>query len=870
MMRFFNSRKLVLASTCLSVLLSVVGTVMSQPVENLMPALHFRPPAVPLVTFDPYMSIWSERNHLADHATVYWDGRRQNLISVIRVDGRMYRLMGGRPRLEPALHQISVNVLPLETVYRFAGAGVHVRLSFLTPRIPEKIKDLTRPVTYIRWTVRSIDGRTHQVQIFYSSSSAIAVNKSNQHIVWARKTFGPLTALKCGSPSQNFFNISGDPVGLDWGYLYTAAATDQAHSAFLPVRKALKEFHATGSLGASESSHGPQRVSNGRPAEAFTFNLGKVAASPVSRQVMVAYDELWAIDYFGDYLRPYWRKGGVKPGQMFETAWGRRAKLRSQSAAFDAEVQKDAISVGGRKYAVIASLAYRQALAAMGMAADRNGQPMVFTKEETSNGDIATVDVIFPASPLFLLFNPQMEAASIAPVLVSADTPKWRFAWAPHDLGTYPICRGHYKTGGENMPVEESGNIIIICCAIAEAEGNANFAAKYWNLLQRWVAFLRKSGFDPGNQLSTNDFLGFMAHNANLSVKAIIAMGAYAKLCQMRGFKAEAADYRALAHRWAIKWMHIDHNGNHYKMAFNQPGTWSQLYNMAWDQALGLHIFPRSVRRREMKFYMTQLHTYGLPDRSTVTQTKTDFSIWTATMATRRSEFNAIISRIYKFLDKTPTRVPLADQYGTNRAWGGMHARPVVGAAFFPMMADHRMWMKWAHQWAQQARPVSNNWASLPPSPIKRTLVHTARHMPVDWHYTIHEPTGRWYGKNYNDSNWRIGPAGFGTPDPGVTPRTRWTTDNLWVRRHFALHTNNFTHLALITYHDQGIQVYINGVFAASVPGYSTSYITLPISKKALATLHRGRNVIAVHVHQTVGGQFFDLGIVRTHKWVRW
>jgi hypothetical protein len=833
---------------------------------NLMPSMHFRPPAVPLVTFDPYMSIWSEKNHLADHPTVYWDGRKQNLVSVVRVDGHIYRLMGGRPQLGNSLHQISVNVLPLETVYRFAGAGIRIRLSFLTPRIPAKIADITQPVTYIRWTVRSTDGRTHQVQIYYSTSSAVAVNKSNQHVVWARKQFGPLTALKCGDPSQSYFNISGDPVGLDWGYIYTAAVSGQSKAAFLPIRQALKNFRAHGTPGPSESSHGPQRVSRGRPVEAFSFNLGRVSSRPVSRDVMVAYDEVWAIDYFGEYLRPYWRKSGVTPSQMFEKAWKNRRSLRRQAAAFDNNVQQDAIKAGGRKYAVIASLAYRQALAAMGMAADRNGQPMVFTKEETSNGDIATVDVIFPASPLFLLFNPQMEAASIAPVLVSADTPKWRFAWAPHDLGTYPIARGHYRTGGENMPVEESGNIIIICCAIAEAEGNANFAAKYWNLLENWVAFLRKSGFDPGKQLSTNDFLGFMAHNANLSVKAIVAMGAYAKLCQMRGLTAEARDYRALAHRWALKWMRVDRDGSHYKMAFNQPGTWSQLYNMAWDQALGLHIFPKSVRRREMKFYMTQLHTYGLPDRSTVTQTKTDFSIWTATMATRRSEFNAIISRIYKFLDNTPTRVPLADQYGTNRAWGGMHARPVVGAVFFPMLANRALWMKWAHN----AKPIGNNWASLPPSPVKAVVIPTAQNMPINWHYTINPPSGRWYAKNYNDSNWSVGPAGFGTVDPGVTPRTRWTTDNLWLRRHFVFNSSNFTHLAFLTYHDQGIQVYINGVFAGSVRGYSTSYVTLPITKKALAALHRGRNVIAVHVHQTVGGQFFDLGIVRLHKWANW
>ena len=833
---------------------------------GLMPEMKFRPPAVPLVTFDPYMSIWSEHNNLANHPTVYWDHRRQNLISLIRIDGKAYRLMGGEPQLSDSLHQISVDVQPLKTVYIFQGHGVRVRLSFLTPRIPGDLAALTQPVTYINWTVQATDGQSHQVEIYYSTSSAIAVNHSAEKIVWARKHFGPLVALKCGTPNQNYFDISGDPVGLDWGYIYTAAPAASSLNAFIPVKTALKQFIATGKLPTTDASHAAQRVSDGRPVEAFVFNLGKVDSRPENRTVMVAYDEVFAIDYFNEYLRPYWRKGGVTPSAMFQNAWKKYPALKHKSKQFDAEVQRDAIRIGGRKYAVIASLAYRQALAAMGMAADRHGQPLVFTKEETSNGDIATVDVIFPASPLFLLFNAQMEAASIAPVLVSAETPKWHYAWAPHDLGTYPIAHGHYNTGGETMPVEESGNIIIIACAIAEAEGNPRFAAKYWNLLGHWVQFLRKSGFDPKRQLSTNDFLGKIAHNANLSVKAIIAMGAYAKLCQMRGLTAEAASYQRLAHRWAIKWMHIDRDGNHYKMAFNQPGTWSQLYNLAWDRVLGLHIFPRSVRRREMKFYMTQLHTYGLPDRSTVTQTKTDFSIWTATLATRRLEFNAIIGRIYKFLDKSPGRVPLADQYGTIRAWAGMHARPVMGAAFLPMMANRGMWMKWAHR----AGPIGNNWASLPPSPVKAVIIHTSRHAPVMWHFTIQKPGSGWYGKKFDASGWRVGAAGFGTSDPGVTPRTTWTTDNIWLRRHFILHTHNLTHLAFLTFHDQGIQVYINGVFAGAASGYSTSYVTIPITKAGLAALHPGKNVIAVHCHQTVGGQFFDLGIVRTHKWVDW
>lgn len=840
-------------------LIVVLSSLVSGWSSRASAAPAFRPPAVPLVTFDPYMSIWSESNHLANHRTRYWDGRIQSLVSLVRVDGVTYRLMGDRPSTSPAMHQVSVTVRPTTTVYKFANRKIDLTLTFMTPRLPSRLKTMTLPVTYITWRVKSADGLAHRVQLYYSTGSAIAVNHDSESVTWSRHKFGPLTVLKIGSTKQGYFDISGDPVGLDWGYIYTAASASQSTSDIASNDRCLTAFIMNGTLPTSDSTRKPRAVSDGDPVEAFAFNLGKVGIAPISRHVMVAYDEVYAINYFGQYQRPYWRHIFKTPSAMFQWAAANYRPLMQQSAAFDHAVIADAEKIGSYQYAAIVSMAYRQALAAMGMSADSNGMPMVYTKEETSDGDIATVDVIFPASPLLLTFCPQLEAASIAPVLNSADTPRWKFAWSPHDLGTYPICTGHYNTGGENMPIEESGNMIILAAAIAKAEGNANFAAKYWPLLTRWVKYLRKSGFDPGKQLSTNDFLGFMAHNANLSIKAIVAMGAYGMLCRMRGMAAEADDYQALARRWARKWMKVDNDGNHYRMAFNQPGTWSMLYNLVWDEALGLHIFPMSVRRKEMSFYMTKLNRYGLPDRSTVSQTKTDFEIWTATLATHHRQFQNIINRIYKFLDQSPDRVPFADQYGTNKAWAGMHARPVVGAAFMPFMNQTKLWLKWARRGAK----FSNNWAPLPPLPVFRMIVPTAQNNPVVWHYTLSKPPAGWNQPGFDNHAWQVGSAGFGTPDPGVSPRTRWTTDNIWLRRHFVMPPGHFPHLVVYCYHDQGMQLYINGVLAASARGYSIAYVRLHLTAAGKKALHAGRNIMAVHVHQATGGQFFDAGLAQ-------
>ena len=861
-------------SILLVCILSLLPWVMLSQLRAAVAVPAFRPPAVPLVTFDPYMSIWSETNNLTDDTTRFWDGNAQSLVSLIQIDGTTYRLMGNDPSTVPALPQLSVRVLPVQTIYTFGNSQINVVLTFTTPRLPSNLEAMTLPVTYISWAVQSVDGKSHNVQIYYSTSAAVAVNTTDQQVQWSREAFGSLTALQCGTPTQDYFDVSGDPVGIDWGYIYTAAPANLSTATVDSDSNCINSFISGGSVSSTVSNAMPVAVNVGNPVEAVSFNLGQVGQATVSRHVLVAYDEVYAIDYFNVNEPPYWRTEFANASSMLQWADANYSTLITRCQTFDWTVLQDASKIGGYQYATLVSLAYRQSLAAMGIAADRNGMPMVYTKEETSNGDIATVDVIAPASPLLLTFCPQLEAASLVPVLNSANTPLWTFPWAPHDLGTYPICVGHYATGGENMPIEESGNMIIMAAAIAKAEGNADFAAKYWNLFSSWALYLKQSGYDPGLQLSTNDFLGFMAHNANLSVKAIVAMGAYAMLCRMRSaeylasgnqtqagvFQTQANEYQATAKEWVKDWLAVDNDGTHYNMAFDQPGTWSMLYNMQWDQALGLGLFPISVRKEESAFYATQLNQWGLPDRSTVTQTKTDFEVWTATMCSS-TVFNAIIDDIYNFMDQSSMRVPMTDQYDTVAGWSGMYARPVVGAMFMPMLNNTPMWNKWASQGATFA----DNWAPLPPAPVVNQIVPTAQASPtpVIWSYTTTQPAANWYATTFDDSSWSTGPAGFGSVDPGVTPNTSWLTDDIWLRRTFTMPTGNYPNLVVYCYHDEDIQVYINGVLAASAPGYTTTYVPLTITPAGLAALHAGQNVMAVHVHQTVGGQFVDVGLAQ-------
>ncbi len=804
----------------------------------------FDPSATPLVACDPYFSVWSFAGKLTDDTTRHWTGAEQGMAGLVRIDGKAFRVIGPDPEAVPALPQVALDVLPTRTLYRFEGAGIRLSLTFLTAALPEDLDLVSRPVTYLTWEAASTDGQPHEVQLYFDNTAESVVNVPSQSVVWSEETMENLSVLKFGSEDQPILAKRGDNLRIDWGYLYTAAPkADSTHAVIASAQACRGAFAESGNIPSRTDARQPRAANDQTPVAAFAFDLGRVTAQPVGRWLMLAYDDLYAIQYFRQNLRPYWRRNGADAVQLLKTGAREYAALRGRCAAFDEEVMADMKRIGGPLFAKIGALAYRQCLAANKIAADANGQPLMFPKENFSNGCIATVDVIYPMAPQFLLFSPSLTKAMLVPILDYAKSDRWHFPFAPHDLGTYPQANGQVYGGGERteenqMPVEESGNMLILLAALAKMEGNADFVDPYWGVIQRWAEYLETKGFDPENQLCTDDFAGHLAHNVNLSAKAICALGSVAQLCDLRGESAQADHYRQVARKDAGKWIQEADDGNHYRLAFDKPGTWSQKYNLVWDRILGLGLFPDRVRETEMKFYQRVQNRFGLPLDNRRAYTKLDWTIWSATLTADKSDFETLVKPVYDFLDQTPDRVPMTDWYWTDSGrHRGFQARSVVGGVFIPLLYDGPLWKKWAGRDHNQPK----NWAPLPP-PVKTVaLLPAAEEQAVTWHYTTRQPAKNWPQAAFDAGDWKEGPAGFGTRGtPGAAVRTVWNTPDIWIRRAFELPDVPAGQLGLWLHHDEDAQVYINGVLAASLSGYSTGYDWTPISAAARATLKAG------------------------------
>ena len=647
--------------------------------------------AYPLITCDPYFNVWSMSEKLYGDHTRHWTGSQQSMTGIIIIDGTPKTFMG-KMRHNPfyndcgpkPIEQRDVKVTPLKTIYTFADENIELEVTFMTPLLLDDLKLLSRPVSYISYKIKSLDSKVHNCTVYMDVSALMAVDSADESVVFSKEC----NILCCGRGKKEMLQKSGDNLRIDWGYLHLAA----------PEGK-LGMTDDWGKIVSYREKNNINRevfgqeitVSPDYPVLYYT-NEHEVGCEEITGYFCVAYNDIHSLTYFGKEIDAYYKKDGETFIDALNDAVSKYFEISQRADSFDNMILERAKKVSD-DYAKLISVVYRQAIAAHKLAWDGE-EPVFVSKECFSNGCAATVDITYPSTPLFLIYNPDLVEYMLNPIFKMIDKGLWHFEFAPHDAGQYPIVNGQvYGLVADElmydmqMPIEECGNMILCAAAACRAKNDTSYIEKHFDVLSKWAEYLLKFGFDPENQLCTDDFAGHLAHNANLSVKAIMGIAAWGMILKMLGKNEDSEKYTGIAKEYASKWKEIASTDNHYRLAFDKEDSWSIKYNLVWDKLFKLNIFDEDIFTDEVNYYKTQINKYGVPLDSRSDYTKSDWQMWSTILCDDKEYTDMIVSAMLRMLADTPDRIPFSDWYYTSTAiQRGFQNRSVQGGLFINML----------------------------------------------------------------------------------------------------------------------------------------------------------------------------------------
>jgi len=674
-------------------------------------ANSLRAPAVPLILNNPDLSLWSFADRITDDTIRHWSGMRNNVLGLVEVDDKLYRFMGvaysdnlfPETRFEP-LKQISCDITPMQTVYVLECEKIKLKLTFTSPLLTDDLDVLSRPVSYIDYEIASNDEDDHAVKIAFMMNVEMGGDSAG----------GKSLKILPDSPHGFTFGAGDDGVlskVYDKGTAgcgYFRFYSSQKGKSFVTIAERFDYTSYTGNGHNIEDLiiENPGVVTSGGGYYAGwkkEYNLA--AAQKEKNYICIGFDDIYAMEYFNKKIKLYCYRNGESFDDIFQKAVEEHDEILERVLAEDKRITALAQNVS-RKYADIISLSYRQVIAAHKLTR-ADGETQFFSKECASNGCVATVDITYPSMPMFLLLNPKLVEAMLNPIMRYALSGKWPYDFAPHDLGQYPKANGQiygcvtekipaeFLSDPDNrndcvykmqMPVEESGNMIICIAAMCRALGDYSYAEKYYDVLLKWVDYLLNCGYDPENQLCTDDFAGRLAHNCNLSIKAIVGIACFGHITEMLGKDGKPYFDKAkmLAKEWKV---HAD-DGEHFRLAFDKEGSWSLKYNLVWDRLFGFELFDDEIIQKEIANYKKQMAAYGVPLDNRTMWGKTDWQMWSASLVPGSDYEKMVIDAMYRYLNETTSRFPFADwmvcDTGKHKTF---HNRSVQGGLFINLLA---------------------------------------------------------------------------------------------------------------------------------------------------------------------------------------
>ncbi|GAA6018449.1 hypothetical protein JCM11491_007002 [Sporobolomyces phaffii] len=689
----------------------------------------FLPPAIPLAVKSPYLNAWlptggdfekTLTGQWARHWPVRWGpysakGFRLPWSGMIRVDGKTFEFLGAPISSSSALEdstaiakQTAFDFTATRSIFSFEAGGVDFNVTFLSPVTPNDDIKTSLPFSYLAIDIDSAALQKHKISLYSDIGGEWASGDSSVEIVWDFVVHKGVGFHSVARKDQQLFAEYAEQA--EWGQTIYATDSTRAIGASGSAQDLRSRFVAKGSLdGTFDSRY--RKIDDDEPVFGFSLPL--------------THDHSRAVFTIGHVRHPYVNyvtpHGQVSLEGFWTTRFSRYEDAiaffdldypRALSAAirFDAQVRRDARRVSGDNYAAIVELSTRQAFATFELTTGVNDdyevdntKTMGWLKEISSNGDMSTIDVIFPLHPILLYTNPTLLALLLEPLLAYTHSGLYPNRWPVHDLGTYPNATGYNGGNDEPMPVEEAGNMLWMALSYYQVTSDLPWVEKHYEVLKSWTTFLVDDGLLPANQLSTDDFAGQLANQTNLAVKAIVGIGAMAELANQTGRWTDWIHYRSVAKAYVEEWWKlamVDLEGPHphAKLAYQEPESWGTLYNLFGDRILSLDLFPKELYEHQAKFYKTKREKFGVPLDSRHYWAKTDWQLFAAASTPHAPTRDMLIDDLVSFLKAGKVDAAFPDLYETPTGnWPGEEgydwgirfiARPVSGGHFALLALD--------------------------------------------------------------------------------------------------------------------------------------------------------------------------------------
>ncbi|KAB8305035.1 hypothetical protein EYC80_004340 [Monilinia laxa] len=631
----------------------------------------------------------------------FWHGQIMGMTGIVIVDGEPSTWMGypfaaDQKTLLQEANQTSFEYTSTKSIFTFdVGGKINLTATFLSPLTPHDLKRQSLTMSYLHVDVVSTDGAGHDVSIYTDISAEWISGDRTTTAQWDYGvTSDDIAYHRVYRQEQLEFTEINEQA--EWGYWYWATQDTTNVTYQSGQDKAVRSaFETEGKLPNTKDSNF-RAINDDFPVFGFAKDFGPVSTKAQEVVFVLGLAQENAIQFDGSggntTLPSLWTSYFSSDTEALSYFYNDWSTSYGYSNIFDNMISADSIAFGGQDYLTITSLSARQAFGATQLVGS-SSSPYLFVKEISSDGNVQTVDVLFPMHPILLYTNPLLLKLALKPLFENQESGKYPNTYSMHDLGAaYPNATGHTAGNDEAMPLEECGNMLIMSLSYYRASNDSQFLKDHYPILDQWTQYLIASALVPASQLSTDDFAGPLVNQTNLALKGIIGIAAMAEIANLTSHSDVASNYSNIAKSYVDQWIDLAVIDNttlpHTSLSYSNPDpdSYSLLYNLYPDTLLSLHIIPPSIYTMQSNFYSSIAQSYGVPLDSRNSWTKSDWNIWCATIADDSTKKD-MINRVARFVGETESSVPLTDFY--DRETGSLAdfptnflARPVVGGHF--------------------------------------------------------------------------------------------------------------------------------------------------------------------------------------------